>query len=173
MTVFGLDVYYYYFYFFKYIVIMAGDFSCCLRVVLLRVFTCAGQVKELWTSLWSFMLLYLLPFFLVSRICRGDFMVIAYEWWLGGIIHCLEEADHRLDCFVSLVAVSHMLKMIMIIKRVSVLNSHLFLCRFLACILVLEWGRSLWNRKKDTFFLFFFFLKMNNAPFASCNVMYI
>lgn len=32
VTVFGLDVYYYYYYyyFFKYIIVMAGDFSCCL-----------------------------------------------------------------------------------------------------------------------------------------------
>lgn len=36
--------------------------------------------------------------------------------------------------------------------KVSVLNSHLFFCRFLACILVLEWGSCLWMRKRTFFF---------------------
>lgn len=124
-------------------------------------------------SLCCFVYLFHLFYYHWMGICEGDFMVIAYEWWLDEIIHCLQEVDHRLGCFVSLDAVSHMLKMIMKPAchndSVSVLKSHLFFCKFLACILVLMWGYSLWMRKRT----FFFFSKINNAPFASCNVMYI
>lgn len=68
-------------------------------------------------------------------------MVIAYERWLDEIIRGLQEADHRLGCFVSLVAVSRMLNMIMKPAchndSVSVLKSHIFFSGFLVCILVL------------------------------------
>ncbi len=130
VTVLGLDVYYY----FCLIHNSGWRYSCCLRVGLLRVFQRAMNEWEFvfWFSLCCFVYLFHLFYYNVMGICEGDFMVIAYEWWLDEIIHCLQEADHRLGCFVSLVAVSHMLKMIMKPAShndsVSVLKSHLFFC---------------------------------------------
>lgn len=147
---------------------MAGDFHAVWESAWC-MFLCAGQVKELWMR-WR---IYILIFF--ALLCFIYSSVIEWEYvrvisWLSLMNDSLMElytvstrsrSQAELLCVfcccISHAENDHETSMSI---RVSVLK--------FACIIVLKWGLYL-NEEKGLLF----FLKINNAPFASCNVMYI
>lgn len=117
VTNLGLDLYYY-----CYFLIYNSHgwrFPCCLRVGLMHVFVCwtsQRALNEMENLYFDFSLRCFVSFIQVSL--NGNmwgwfhgYRLWMIAWWNYTL--SLQEADHRLSCFVSFVAVSHMLKTIM------------------------------------------------------------
>lgn len=169
VTNLGLDLYYYC-YFFIHIIVMAGDFHAVWESAWC-MFLCAGQVKELWMR-WRICIL----IFFVFVICFIYSSIIEWEYvrvisWLSLMNDSLMEfytvstrsrSQAELLCvFCCCIPHAENDHETSVSMRVSVLKSCLHPCPKVRTFSL--------NEEKGLLF----FLKINNAPFASCNVMYI